>query len=89
MVLAGGLAIVIPFLADVVNLLGAFTLTAMCLIFPFAFSLSIMGNKTPPRERALHWCLVVMGVVAMVFCTFNAIYTMIHKKDNVAGTPAE
>ena len=80
------LAIAVPFLADVVNLLGAFTITSMCFIFPFAFMLGIFGDRLPRRRRGYLWAVVVLGTMAMMFCTYNAIEKMVSPK---GPTPAD
>jgi amino acid permease len=88
-VAAGALAVLFPYLADVVNLLGAFTLTSMCYIFPFAFALPILKGRIPGRQRTLLWITAFLGTVAMAFCTYNAIYQMMNKDQSPGGTPAK
>eukprot|EP01134_Creolimax_fragrantissima_P006831 CFRG6831T1 len=73
-------ALIIPHLADVVTILGCFTITFLCFINPFGFYLKLHQDTLAFREKILLKFGIVGGICVMLYTTHAAVSNMLHEQ---------
>eukprot|EP00123_Amoebidium_parasiticum_P011885 comp20967_c0_seq1/m.28058 comp20967_c0_seq1/g.28058 ORF comp20967_c0_seq1/g.28058 comp20967_c0_seq1/m.28058 type:complete len:424 (-) comp20967_c0_seq1:171-1442(-) len=77
LLLSGVLAILFPKMADVVSVLGAFSINYLCFVFPPYAYLKICGPEISKTERTLVSLFFVLAFFIMGYTTYSSIDTLI------------
>lgn len=75
--LAALLAVMVPFFADILSLLGATTETMMVLVFPVIFYEMLYHSQVKRHQRVLHIVVVVFAAYLMTTGSYNSVKDII------------
>jgi amino acid permease len=72
------LAMLVPALGDLVNIVGGVCSPLMGFILPPIFYMSLMKDSISRSSLIAHWAIVVFGIVAMITSLYMTIDSILH-----------
>lgn len=67
-----------PFMGDIVNLLGSFSLIPLTFVFPSMIYIKVNGKSTRLEKKVWHWGMIVVFSLLTVATTISALKLILH-----------